>query len=549
VAHIAVVAFVVLFWRLGDATFWDPDEAHYAEMTRELLATGDWLAPYYNDEPSFHKPVLFHLLQAVPMAALGSTELAARLVPAVAALALVGTTFWFGATVVSVEAGYLAALLLLTNPGVFGLARYAIFDSLFTAFLFGGAALVGAAVLRDRPALQYGGYVLVALAVLTKGPLGLALCGLTFLLAMLISVEARRRLLALRWGIGLAIIVALSAPWFVYMLWRFDRAFVEGYVLNENIRLFAKPLYGRQPGWPFFFRILAAGLLPWTGLVVGRFVDYVRALAGRKPVELAETFLWAWTVAIVGFFSCSEFKLDHYVFPVAPAVGLLCARAWRDLDARPEDPALKGARVGMLLVGPLFTVAGVAAGVFAIARLDLPWGATVAPAAMAVAGLIVTLRLRSRGGRPGLAPLCVPTAMAITYAAVVLFVMPAIEQQKVVPDLARWVSARADVDRVASYRLNRWNTAWRFYVGRHTDVLETPAEAKVFFDRPGSAYCVMVGGSYDELVASGLRLQPVYERRGLSVTTGRALWWNRPESTRFVVVTRAGPLDRAVERP
>ena len=55
-----VVAYVVLFWRLGAPSFWDPDEAHYAETTRELIETGDWLAPYYNEQPFFDKPILFH---------------------------------------------------------------------------------------------------------------------------------------------------------------------------------------------------------------------------------------------------------------------------------------------------------------------------------------------------------------------------------------------------------------------------------------------------------------------------------------------------------
>ena len=62
-----VLVFVVLFWRLGDATFWDPDEAHYAETSREMIATGDWWAPYYNEQPFFDKPVLFHQLPEDPV--------------------------------------------------------------------------------------------------------------------------------------------------------------------------------------------------------------------------------------------------------------------------------------------------------------------------------------------------------------------------------------------------------------------------------------------------------------------------------------------------
>src|SRR3954465_5465548 len=91
--------FILLFWRLGAPPFWDPDEAHYAETTREMIATGDWWAPFYNEQPFFDKPVLFHQLQGLAMLTLGRNELGARAVPALAALALVGATYWFASVV------------------------------------------------------------------------------------------------------------------------------------------------------------------------------------------------------------------------------------------------------------------------------------------------------------------------------------------------------------------------------------------------------------------------------------------------------------------
>src|SRR5205807_8947706 len=90
----------------------------------------------------FDKPFFFHAAQAAPMALLGPTELAARIVPAFAALALVGITAWLAASLVSADVALVASLLLAVSPGLFALARYAIVDTLFTAFLFGGAALI-----------------------------------------------------------------------------------------------------------------------------------------------------------------------------------------------------------------------------------------------------------------------------------------------------------------------------------------------------------------------------------------------------------------------
>src|SRR5688500_17094055 len=75
----AILCWIVIVWRLGYPSFWDPDEAHYAQTTREMLAAGDWLVPRYNAAPFFDKPVLFHLLQMAAFGLFGTTEFAARL--------------------------------------------------------------------------------------------------------------------------------------------------------------------------------------------------------------------------------------------------------------------------------------------------------------------------------------------------------------------------------------------------------------------------------------------------------------------------------------
>src|SRR5258708_20817405 len=183
--------FVVVFWRLGTPTFWDPDEAHYAETTHEMIATGDWWAPYYNEQPFFDKPVLFHQLQGAAMRLVGDPESGARLVPALAALGLIAVTWWFGATMISHHVGIVAALILAANPGVFALSRYAILDTLFTLFTFGGCACLAVAPLRDRPSLQWLGYAPLALRVLAKGPLALLFSGLSLLPLLSFSAHLR----------------------------------------------------------------------------------------------------------------------------------------------------------------------------------------------------------------------------------------------------------------------------------------------------------------------------------------------------------------------
>src|SRR6185295_18418402 len=75
----AAIAWIVVFWRLGYASLMDPDEAHYAELTREMLHARSWFVPLLDGQPFIDKPFLFHWLQGASMAVLGETELAARL--------------------------------------------------------------------------------------------------------------------------------------------------------------------------------------------------------------------------------------------------------------------------------------------------------------------------------------------------------------------------------------------------------------------------------------------------------------------------------------
>ncbi len=182
---------------------------------------------------------------------------------------------------------------------------------------------------------------------------------------------------------------------------------------------------------------------------------------------------------------------------------------------------------------------GLGFGYLLIARLDLPSAALLIPAAVTICGAGMTVLLNLRGGRPARVPWFVIVATIVTYGGLIVFVLPALEQRKVVDDIARWVSARAQPDdRVASFRLNRWNPTFRFYVDRPTTFLEDTAEATRFFSAPAPFYCVMRRSAYDEFVAQGVPLAILHERDGLWATSGRALWRRREAPVQFVIVSR-----------
>jgi len=529
----AVVCWVQFAWRLGYPSFWDPDEATYAQTTREMLASHSWFVPIYDGRPFFDKPPLFYLLQMATFSVFGATEFAARLVPAISAGALLLAVFWFGRHLFDREIGRNAALMFAVLPATFALSSYAILDMTFTAFLFGGCALLTVSALEQRPRLQGPGYVLLALAVLTKGPLALVLSGLALVLSLLLAPDARRVLLRLRWGVGLLVIGALSGPWFFYMWLRYRDAFVTGYVLRENLWLFAGSLYGSQRSILFYPKVILVGLLPWTPLLVGRLIDAARGLT----MGTAERLLWSWSIAVVGFFTFSGFKLDHYVFPAAPALCLLCAAAWSRARSDVRHPV--GTVAGLAAIPLILLAAGIVL-IPGLDRvpLDLPGEARLLPIALLASGLAMLGQI-GRRWRPPAVPYIAVAGLVGCYAVVITIGLPAFEQVKPTRRLARMVAATAGTDdHIGMFRLNRWRSSWRFYVGRHSDRLETVADLQRFFATPGRHYCAMLRSDYDRLVTQGFRLRILHQEEGLFTTTGRSL--RRGAAARrdlFIVVT------------
>jgi hypothetical protein len=213
--------------------------------------------------------------------------------------------------------------------------------------------------------------------------------------------------------------------------------------------------------------------------------------------------------------------------------------AWADVRERTLHRLSAGARFGFHTVGPILVVIGAGGGYFMIARLELPMAAVIVPSALLAAGALITARASLGNWQPPRVPWIALAACTITYVGIIMWVMPALEERKVVPDVARWVAQHAGPDtRVALYRLNRWTNVFRFYVDRHADHLESVAEAEEFLAKPEPFYCLMFGPTYEQFLAKGLPIEIAYERDGMWATSGQALWRRRIPPTRFVVVTR-----------
>jgi 4-amino-4-deoxy-L-arabinose transferase-like glycosyltransferase len=532
------VGWVILaFWQLGGPALMDPDEAHYAQLTREMLQAGNWLVPLLDGRPYIDKPVLFHWMQGVAIQLLGETELAMRLPSAIAALALFWTTRWAGRQLFGERVGDRGALMFATMPLTFALASVGLFDMVFTTFLFGGVACLLVAALRQRPRVQYVGYGLVTLAVMTKGPVALLLVGVFFVAGLACGRDCRAALLSLHWKRGLCFVVVASLPWFVWMWFTFGGHFLQQYLLAGNLYYVTQPVSfsARAPNHALYLSTFFAGFFPWSIILVGGGIDTVRrwwgvsarvAFQARKPEEV---LLWAWMAVIFVFFTVARFKVDRYVYPAAPACCLLAAQTWLSASiGRPATEAAQsngGARWSIGLLGVALVVMGIVAAftIFDLG-LELPRVAALIPISLTAGGAALTITMfRRHQVSPKLfAGLVV--MLLVVYASAITFGAPLLDETRPTAEVARSLqSVLSETDEVGIYRLEKWRSSLRYYMMRPVAKLEHPADVERFLERARRGYVLMLDEDYKQLRQSGVRLRAIRERRAVTGTTGKGL--------------------------
>lgn len=313
-----------------------PDEGRYAEISRWMLVSGDWLTPRLDGLPFFHKPPLLHWLQASSMAVLGVSPWAARLVPAAAALLMVVDLYLAARRISSTAVARRAALMLAASGCFLVGGQYVNHDMLVAAFIASGiwcftlAFLHGA---RPHAWLARLGFACCALGLLTKGLIGVALPGLV-LFVWLSWTRQWGKVLHLPWISGLLTFAVLALPWFVLAGERYPGLWSY---------LFGAQQFGRytgttfnNPHGPWFYpAVLAVMLLPWTFFIPfsgARRTDEAQS-APHSRAHAVQLLCWIWVGAIVLFFSLPRSKLAGYMLPVVPPLALLAALGWERVMA------------------------------------------------------------------------------------------------------------------------------------------------------------------------------------------------------------------------
>lgn len=335
-ALLTVVAVTVVFWRLGEGSLGDYDEADYAQSAREMLWWHDLNTPRWNGMEFFDKPPLTQWLTVVAYKVFGVNEFGARVVPACCGVAAILTTFLLGHELFGKRAVGLGAaiILLTTNRNLFShgynfvsLARVGMLDMPLILAMIVAVWLAWRSRRNPRALIWLG--VPLGLGLMIKSVAGLlpyGIVALYLLMGLPRSVWWRREL-----GWGLLLSVLIAAPWHIGQLLIWGRHFWDSYMVSLTVG-YVTGEQGHVRDLLYYFRILQRGfpvLYPVLALAVGygvyRAVRYHLNTSEKREQDQATILLLCWVAVPLVLYNLSRSRIGWYIIPIYPALALLTA--------------------------------------------------------------------------------------------------------------------------------------------------------------------------------------------------------------------------------
>jgi 4-amino-4-deoxy-L-arabinose transferase-like glycosyltransferase len=356
---ILLISFLAFFWNLGNTGLIDETEPLFAEASRQMTVTGDWITPYFNTVTRFDKPALIYWCQGIAYKIFGVNEFATRLPSALAGLALTSITFYtlkyFGnlsgdrraknqdASLINAPewqswlVACLGSAMVALHPLTLFFGRTGYSDMLLSICI-GGALLSFflAYAQPEFPKIQEGWYlafyVLMALAVLTKGPVGIVLPGFIIISFLLYVGKFKEVLGEMRLIRGAIIFLLISVPWFVLVILRNGDAYINSFFGVHNFERFTSVVNAHQGPWYFHILVVLLGFAPWSiGLpsAIANINVFQRRYWQQSPRQFhLGLFALFWFVTVLTFFTIAVTKYFSYTLPLMPAAAILLALWW-----------------------------------------------------------------------------------------------------------------------------------------------------------------------------------------------------------------------------
>src|SRR4051794_15558094 len=315
----------------------DRDEPRFAQATKQMVETGDFVDIRFQDEVRYKKPVGIYWLQAAAVetaSALGLPRAQVRIwlyrVPSLlGAIGAVLLTYWAALAFVTRRGAILAGLLLCSSVLLGVEARLAKTDAMLLLTVvaaMGAMARVYLSWQRGddpvRPPWSSPAIFWTALAggILLKGPLILM-----FVLLAIGTLVILDRSAVWLWRLrpvwGLIWMLLLVLPWFVAIFWRAGETFFTDSIGGDMLsKLAAQESHGAPPG--FYFLLFWVTF--WPGAPLAGMAAPAVWRARREP---GAQYLLAWLLPSWIVFELVLTKLPHYVLPLYPAIAILTVGA------------------------------------------------------------------------------------------------------------------------------------------------------------------------------------------------------------------------------
>jgi 4-amino-4-deoxy-L-arabinose transferase-like glycosyltransferase len=355
IVWLLLINYIAFVWNLGNIGLIDETEPLFAEASRQMLVTGDWITPFFNGETRFDKPALIYWCQAIAYSIMGVNEWAARIPSALAATGVTALAFygihWHFAKKDQLEqvanpnrrylTAAIASALMALNPEMIVWGRVGVSDMLLTGciasallcFFLGYAQNSSPSPFPNKWYLAC--YVLMTGAILTKGPVGIVLPGLIMIAFALYLGKFCELWREMRPILGMGIVFSLSAPWYILVTWRNGWNFINTFFVYHNIERFTEVVNGHSAPWYFYFLVVLLGFAPYSVFIpmsIARLKFWQRShWKNQERSQQLGLFACFWFLGVFCFFTISVTKLPSYVLPLMPAAAILVALSWSNL--------------------------------------------------------------------------------------------------------------------------------------------------------------------------------------------------------------------------
>lgn len=299
------------------------NEVFYAQSAKEMIQRDSWMTPYIFGQPQFEKPIFIYWLTRIGFILFGITSFGARFFPAIfGVLGVAGIYLFCLAGLKDKGKAFLSGIILMSAGMYAGMAKTLFTDMVFSTSI--SLALVsffwGYSVKNRKGAGLLLFSFFSALAVLTKGPLGLILA-LAVVTCFLLFKKDIKFLFCRHSLWGIIVFLLVAAPWYILMVKIYGNAFIREFIYNVNARRIVVAQHGAHNRWYYYPFYIVCAMCPWSLFVLAS-LAYLPVYLKKKENSFY-LFLACWIGVIFFVFQMARSKVSNYILPVFPAIAVL----------------------------------------------------------------------------------------------------------------------------------------------------------------------------------------------------------------------------------